>query len=220
MGAIMKKHALTATPDQLGFDDLLADTDRVNEQAAFDRRYGHLPSTMEDAVPYFRAMLEKHHAAMLAADGPTATALREQAAELALRLNHGEPGILAGPEAPGCKLAILTAAPEGTVPIWGQVGRFQITVGKLLVRIDMDGVFGIGARFCPWMNVSATAVDRSKPFISETGYRSFMGLYAGLAPNMLPDNFAREMLAGYIKKELKGKLVAIDAKYAPSTNPD
>lgn len=41
------------------------------------------------------------------------------------------------------------------------------------VRVRMDGFFGIGAEYLDYMNFSANAVEWNKPFLSETGYRSF-----------------------------------------------
>lgn len=95
-------------------------------------------------------------------------------------------------------LARLTAAEPGTVPLWGQEGEFVIEVTGMRVRIEMDGMFGIGAGFSPWMNFSAHAVDWDKPFLSETGYRSFMGMHAALVPGFTPDAFAREVIAAHV----------------------
>lgn len=190
----MRHKSALMNPAQLGFDSFLAEADTINKAAAFERTHGHLPGTMDEALPFYRDLTQKHHAAMLAADFDTVMALREEASKLALKLNGGEPGILASPDAPGCRLASLTAAPDGTFPLWGQAGRFTIEVNAMRVRIDMDGMFGIGARFMPWMNFSANAVDWDKPFLSETGYRSFMGLHAALVPGLTPDAFAREVI--------------------------
>lgn len=197
------------SPAQLGFDDLLAETDKANERAAFEKQYGHLPGTMEEALPFYRDLIEQHHAAMLAADRAEIFRLRDVAESLALRLNNGKPGILAGPDAPGCMLARLTFAGEGAVPLWGQGGSFIVKVKTMRVRIDMDGLYGIGARSSPWMNFSANAVDRDKPFLSETGYRSFLGISADIVPGMTPDAFAVSVIKEYVRVHLKGRLVAI-----------
>ena len=45
----------------------------------------------------------------------------------------------------------------------------------MLVRIEMDGLFGIGSCFTPRLNFYACVVDRDKPFLSSTGFRSFLG---------------------------------------------
>lgn len=194
---------------QLGFDALLEDAATVNHARAFERSTGHLPGTFPEAVTHYRALLANHHAAMLAADVDETMRLRKEADNLALRLNHGDPGILAGPDAPGCALAHETAAAPGSVPLWGQKGSFIVTVSGARVRVEMEGIFGIGARVAYWPGFSAHAVDHDRPFISPTGYRSFLGIHADAAPGMTPDAFAAKVLAAHVAKELKGRLVAI-----------
>ena len=53
---------------QLGFADLLTEAATTNEQRQLDRATAHLPGTMEEALPFYRRMIDKHHAAMQAAD--------------------------------------------------------------------------------------------------------------------------------------------------------
>lgn len=151
----MARKSLPADPAQFGFDLFLAEAESINKAAAFERTHGHLPGTMEEALPFYRDLIARHHAAMLAAEIEAVVALGEEAAKLACKLNNGEPGILAGPDAPGCVLARESAAPDGTIPLWGQTGSFIITVNTMRVRIDVDGMFGIGARYMPWVNFSA-----------------------------------------------------------------
>lgn len=208
----MRKQA-SSQPDQLGFDALLADAETINRRAALEKEYGHLPSTMEEALPFFVGLIERHHAAMLAADLDAVIRLRAEAQKLALRLNGGEPGILAGQDAPGCVLARMTLAEEGTIPIWGQGGIFMIEAAGMRVRIEMDGLFGIGAPYSPWMNFSANAIDWGRPFLSPTGYRSFLGIHADLMPNMTPDRFAVSVIENYVRVQLKGKPVGIEARF-------
>lgn len=198
---------------QLGFDGLIADAERINRNLQFERETGHLPSRMDEALPFYRLLLKQHHAAMLAADVDQAMALRKEARRLALRLNRGEPGILAGADAPGCVLASDTAAPSGTVPLWGQTGEFAITVAGVQIRIEMEGIFGICAGVAFWPGFAVHCVDCDKPFISETGYRSFLGINAEPVPALTPDVFVTKVLAGYIDRELKGVLVEIDSRY-------
>ena len=206
-GGIMGRQSYN--PSQLGFDALLADADNTNRIAALEKQYGKLPGTMEEAVPYFRGLITRHHAAMLAGDLDQIMKLRDEAERLALRLNNGEPGILAGPDAPGCMLASLTLAEEGAVPLWGQGGTFIVEVRSMRVRIELDGLYGIGASYSPWMNFCAHAVDKDKPFLSETGFRSFLGIHADLVPDLTPDAFVIDVIEGYVDRQLKGKLVAI-----------
>lgn len=203
---------------QLGFDDLFKETDAINEAAALEREFGHLPNSMEEGVPYLQSLIERHHAAMMAGNIDLALRQREEAANLAVRLNKGEPGILAGPDAPGCRLAALTAAPDGVVPLWGQTGSFNIVAAGIRVHIEMDGVFGIGARYMAWPGFSAHVIDLDKPFISETGYRSFLGLSAPILPSLTPDAFATECLEAYVRRDLKGKPVKLDPKWKPQNS--
>ena len=77
-------------------------------------------------------------------------------------------------------------APEGTVPLWGQAGSFTIDVDGMKVRIEQEGMFGIGAGFSFWPAFSAYAVDYAKPFLSETGYRSFLGAQAEVMAGITP----------------------------------
>ena len=204
----MQKH-VTATHGQLGFDALLEDADEVNRRAAVERQCGQLPDTMEEAVAYLRGLIARHHAAMLAADVEAVMQMRDEASNLALRLNDGKPGILAGPDAPGCVLARLTRAEDGTVPLWGQAGSFIISVDGMQVRIQTDGLYDIGMSAMLYTGFSAHAVDRDQPFISQTGYRSFFGIQAEPMPGMTFDGFAAEAIRSHIRQALKGRLIAI-----------
>lgn len=205
------------SPAQLGFDALLAMADSDNRAREFERETGHLPDNYDEAIPYYRDLIERNHAAMLAADAAETARLHDEAHKLAVRLNGGEGGILAHDDAPGYVLARKTAAAPGTVPLWGQTGDFVVTVGamraRLLIRIEMEGVFGIGSGYGFWPGFSAHAVDFDRPFLSETGYRSFLGMCAAPQPGLTPDLFAREVIASYVKRELNGRLVAIAEKY-------
>lgn len=198
---------------QLGFDALLVEAEEANRHAAFVKAHGHLPDSMEEAVPFYRGLIDRHHASMLAADLDGVLALREEAHRLALRLNHGEPGILAGPAAPGCRLAMLTAADPDTVPLWGQVGSFPLDLDGMRIRIEIDGLLGIGASWTGWMSFSAHAIDWHRLFLSPTGYRSFLGLGGALVPGLTPDTYAAAVIAEHVARNLKGRLVEIEAQY-------
>ena len=202
-----------ADAGQLGFDVLLKGADAENRAQRFERETGHLPATMGEALPFYRALIDRHHAAMLSADVNEAMRLREQAHKLALRLNGGAPGILAGPGAPGCVLERETAAAPGAVPLWGQTGEFIIAVHDMRVRVALHGMFGICARTCYWPGFAAHAVDHDRPFLSETGYRSFLGIHAEAQPGLTPDAFVHEVIAVHVEGELKGRLLAIEARY-------
>jgi hypothetical protein len=198
---------------QLGFNSLLDEAETANTTHKLAKELAHLPGSMEEGLPFFRALIERHHAAMLAGLESEAMELREEADRLATKLNNYEPGIIAGEDAPGCVLERLTRAEDGTVPLWGQTGSFEIAHGSMRVQIEMDGIFGVASNVFPWLGFAAHAVEWGKPFLSETGYRSFIGLRGGLQPGMTPDSFAREIIAVHVARELKGKLVSIEPKY-------
>ena len=198
---------------QLGFDVLLLEADHTNHARRMEQKNAHLPATMEDAVPFFWELLDVHHTAMFAGHADETLWYREEAHHLAVRLNGNRPGILADDTSPGNVLARETAAKFGSVPLWGQKGSFVVTVSGMRVRIEMEGVFGLFATSSFWPSFSAHAVDADRPFISETGYRSFLGGRADPVPGLTPDTFAAETIAAHIRQEMKEKLVAIAPLY-------
>ena len=200
--------------NQLSFEAMLCSAEDDNHRRKLDRETGHLPGTMDEALPFFRELLSRHHDRMMAADVEAVMALREEAHRLALRLNGGEPGILAGPDAPGCALARLTAAEDGAVPLWGQCGSFVIEACGMRVRIELEGVFGIGAKFVYWPGFTTHAVDLNAPFLSETGYRSFLGIHADPCAGLGPGEFCARAIEAHVNGALKGRLRTIKKKAA------
>ena len=198
---------------QLGFDDLLASAEADNEVRKFERATAHLPGSMEEAMPFYRNLIERHHAAMLAADVDEAMRLREEAHDLARKLNDGEPGIIAHDDAPGCVLERETAAAPGKVPLWGQAGSFEIAASGMRVRIEMEGVFGIASGFYFWPGFSANAVELDRPFLSGTGYRSFLGILADPQAGLTPEVFTAKVIAAFVENGLKGRLEDIAPRY-------
>lgn len=195
-----------SNPGQLAFDALLAETATINRARAEEAAHAYLPGTMDAALPYYRSLIEAHHAAMFAGDVGEVSRLRGEAHDLAYKLNGFEPGILAHEDAPGYVLDRLTRADEGAVPLWGQSGSFEIRCKAMRVRIDMEGLFGIGASHMTWLGFAAHAVEKAKPFLSETGYRSFLGVGGTLAPGHTPDTFVAGIVGAYVERELKGRL--------------
>lgn len=200
-------------PSQLGFDSLLSAGDTQNEARRQEREHAHLPGSMEEALPLFRTLIERHHAAMLAGNGNIVQSLRDEAHALAFKLNNYEPGILATEDSPGRVLGRLTRAPDGVLPLWGQVGSFIIECRAMRARIEMEGLFGIGAGSMTWLGFSAHAVDRDRPFLSETGYRSFLGVGGALAPGHTPESFCGAIVEAYVARQLKGHLREIEPEY-------
>jgi len=209
---------MTSDQQQLGFESLLSASDADNEKRRQEKECAHLPGTMEEALPFYRALIEQHHAAMVAGDFASVQRIRGEAHDLALKLNNYEPGILADDDAPGCVLARETRAADGAVPLWGQSGSFVLVHGAMRVRIELEGLFGIGSSFMAWPGFSAHAVDWGKPFLSETGYRSFLGLGGALEPGHTPESFCAAIIEAHVARALKGKLRMIEPQYrrAPS----
>jgi hypothetical protein len=182
------------------------------EQAAQAQKHAalaHLPGTMDEAIPYYLALIDRHHAAMLAGELDTVTRLRREAHDLAYKLNGFSTGILAHDDAPGCVLDRSTRAEQGKVPLWGQSGSFEVQYKAMRVLVEMNGLFSIGASHVSWLSFAAHAVEKKKPFLSETGYRSFLGTGGGLSPGYTPDQFATGIIAAYVEHELKGRLKRI-----------
>ncbi len=202
-----------ASRQQLGFDDLLQVAAHDNAARKLDRQTAHLPGGMDEAIPFFRELIAKHHAAMLAADVAEVMRLREEAHLLAVKLNGGNAGICAHPDAPAYVLARATQAEPGSVPLWGQTAMFEVAVAGAAVRIEMDGIFGIGGSTCFWLGFSAHAVDWQRPFISETGYRSFLGMGADPVPGLIPAAYVEQCIMAHVGRELRGRLVVIEPRY-------
>jgi hypothetical protein len=98
-------------------------------------------------------------------------ATRKEAGLLATYLNGGTRlGIKGGPKSPCSVLERLTTAPTGTVPRWGQAGTFDITLNGCRIRVEVGGLYDTCIP-----QFSTHAVEYDKPFISQTGYRRFIG---------------------------------------------
>lgn len=205
---------MTQHPDQLGFDALLQDADINNANQAFERETSHLPSGWADALEYHRKQIADHHAKMLAGGLEAAIAIRKEAHLLAQKLNGGAPGILASKDAPGCKLDVQASATPGDIPHWGQSGVFDIEAAGLHARVDMGSMFGIGATAMPYLGFSVRAVDPNRPFLSETGYRSFLGCTVPAECGMTTEGFVRRILESFVTRDLRGKLLRVDPKWS------
>lgn len=193
-----------SSPEQIGFLE-------VFDQHAQQLATAHLPSDIEHGVTAFRAMLGQFHGALMLGDLTRAEQVYDEAYRLAVKLNGGSSfGVIADDQAPGCVLARETAAAPGEIPLWGQVGDFMVSVRGVRVQIAFGGIFGIGLML---PSFSASAVDWTQPFISETGYRSFLGLRAPPDPGMTTAGWVTAILDAHIRSEMKGRLVPIQPRY-------
>ncbi|WPZ34531.1 hypothetical protein T8K17_00015 [Thalassobaculum sp. OXR-137] len=208
----MNQHSPKAS-GQLGFDMFLNEAEAANAALRLARETEHLPGDYADAIPFYQSLIERHNAAMLADDEATVMHLRKEACNLARKLNGGEPGILADENAPGYVIARETAAPAGSVPLWGQTGTVVVDVEGMQVRVELDGMFGIGSTAMFWPGFATRAVDFEAPFLSDTGYRSFLGVAADPMPGITPEGFVSAVIGAYVRRELAGKLKEIDPRY-------
>lgn len=199
--------------DQLGFDALLAEAETDNRQRQFEQDTAHLPNTWAEAVIHHQKQMAAHHAAMLECDFETALDIREDTHLLARKLNKGDLGILASDDAPGCRLEIECAAEPSTVPLWGQSGCFELDSCGMRVRVEMEGMFGIGATAMTYLGFAVHAVDFDAPFLSSTGYRSFLGVAVEPKRGMTVDGFVRRVIEVCVAQELNGWLEAISPRF-------
>ena len=207
---------MTKHPDQLGFDGLLNEAEAANDARRFEKTAGHLPDTLDEAISYHRAQIADHHAAMLACDFDTAMRIRDEAHLLARKLNGGNPGILATEDSPGSMLGRSCAAEPGAVPLWGQDGAFEIEAAGMALRVSMGGMFSICAGVTEWLGFEVRAVDPSKPFLSETGYRSFLGVSVAAETGMNVEGFVRRVIEVYVTDVLNGRLRRVSKEYRGS----
>ncbi|EKS35369.1 hypothetical protein [Afipia clevelandensis] len=186
--------------NQLGFDMLLAHADQQNRDRAWMRETRHLPDHIDEGVALYRSMIEQHHQAMMDGNIDIVMGIREEARLLARRLNNGEIGYLAE-GAPGMALEAETKATDGAVPLWGQTGSFVIDVDGMRVRIEMGGILSLASSVSFWPGFSANIVDLDKPFFSETGYQSFIGLQAAEEAGLTPDAFTAKVIASCVEEK-------------------
>lgn len=139
--------------------------------------------------------------------------MRDEAYELAVKLNGNSCGIIA-PDGAGTWLDQQTEAAEGEHPIWGQKGEFEAQIGSVRFRAAIDGIFQINIRSELFgHHFGVRAVDKSQPFISDTGFRSFMGCHMEPEPGFTPDMFVCRIVNAYIQQDLKGKLTQVSEQF-------
>lgn len=180
--------------------------DAFDQQVA-EAASSHLPSDMQGGIAHYRELIDQFNAAMFAGDRLALEGIYDEAEKLAIKLNGGTAfGVIGGEDAPGCVLARETAAEMNTVPLWGQEGDFRIVVGDIPVRIEFDGMLGLSG-ITP--SFAAYAVDHGQPFISSTGFRSFMHCHTWPAPGMSTAEYAHNAIRAYAEKDLKWVLFQV-----------
>jgi hypothetical protein len=175
----------------------------ANRKAEIDAKTAHLPGDWPTALEFYRNLTLSFNDAMLAGDVPETERLYNEAHDLAVKLNGGDGGIVAHADAPAYVLMRETAAPKGTVPLWGQEGNFYIRHRGVLIRIEWHGMLYMSCG-----GFAAHAVKKDKPFISDTGYRSFLG-HGGMPKSGTVLDYVSSIIEDHICNHLKGRLETI-----------
>lgn len=186
-------------------------------EAEFDAKTAHMPSSIEEAIPYYRTIIDRYNAAILAGQPLQAAMIEQEAEDLAIRLNGGTRcGIKGDRETAVCYvLERAAAAKPGEIPLWGETGNFTLEVDACPVHIAFEGLYGICIP-----QFAAHAVQYDRPFISETGFRSFMAHgFDCTGGGITVDLYVRTVIEEYIARELKGKLRRIDDRYRKREEP-
>lgn len=123
----------------------------------------------ERAIGIARRIVERKNAAVVAGDVNGARKCDRNYDRLISALNGGTLfGSQAGPDSVGVQLNECIAAPDGTVPMWGQSGRFFIRVNGMASVVTYDAYWCMSG----FEHFEFHACEFNRPYISETGYRS------------------------------------------------
>lgn len=158
-----------------------------------------------------KALVERHHDAVLAGDVAELDATHEAYKALVYVLN-GQTlfGCMADESSAGRVLARAVAATPGHVPGWGRAGEFLLEVDGMRMRVKVEQ--GLGNHH----SIDLHAVDLDKPFLSGTGYRSH-GVTATSHLGETVDQAVRRTVLALMEGEGKPKAIAADASVR--TNP-
>jgi len=148
--------------------------DRLEAERAVYRRA--LPADREGYITLYSMLLADYHRAAVADDMDeqrrVANQLHAMADELFDRTHDGGDPFQSRGQGHYCWydaarwLARQTAAADWQEPMFGQMGRIEIDIDGCRVDFRYEGIFAI-------CGGSGRPMDDCKPFISETGYRSF-----------------------------------------------
>ena len=178
------------------------------------QRTAHFPAATDAAacVSFHAAIIDRYDAAMMKADTAAAVAVID---DCDLFFSHvyaayeDQKGVCYA-DVKG-QLSKASRAPDGTVPKWGQEGSFTITVASVLVRVEIEHLCGLGMfgeNLLPHFSIHI--VDKEKPFLSHTGYRSFFCTLHDTEPGVTVADAIGRILREYVQREMKGKLERYD----------
>lgn len=145
-----------------------------------------------------RGAQAQFHAAMLAGDDATARAAAELLDAISYRLNGDTRFGCATEEGGATRLGRALREPDGVAPGWCAEGRFVVEHPRMRVLVTVRPAFGW------WMHhAEYRVIDRDRPFLSETGYRSdfWQQPYAGLTPAQVAEQRIASLVAergGYV----------------------
>lgn len=145
----------------------------------------HLPDTVADLVPLYRAAIVRFDAAVHARDFEATEAARGEAHDVVERA-HSLPRFSEGRTVSGYRYCFydvarifdrLTRATPGEVPLFGQSADFVASLSTTRIRFQMHGLagdIGMSAYAGRAWGFCIRAVEWNRPFFSDTGYRSFL----------------------------------------------
>ena len=145
--------------------------------ATDDESLDALPDGEETLVALARVHLGTYNHAVLQGDLRRAKSCGERIQTIARKM-HGRPNTfgIASKKGGLGRLSQRLRAPDGTVPLHGQPGRFVIETAHCRVLVVMDTLAGAAAT-----SMHLHAVDLDRPFLSETGFHAFYSS-TGFAP--------------------------------------
>jgi N6-adenosine-specific RNA methylase IME4 len=163
----------------------------LREEKAERDALAELPAELEALIADYRATLERRHAAVMACDAPAVEHETRRLDLLQSRANGGTHFGMGTDESPAEQLRRAAAAAIGEVPMWGQRGMF---------RLEIDGMPHIVSHD-EGMDLDVHAEDRTKPFLSETGYQS-LACGVGDPDEVALGHTVAEQARAYIREEI------------------
>lgn len=178
-------------------------------QLGFDLSPPVLPSRPDAVcIDLGREALRRYDDALRRLAHDEADASAQELDELATEMHGGTIFGRAVDDGGAVRLWRALAAPDGTPPLWGQPGWLRVAVaGGVPVDVRFYGLE-------LFRGFDAYAVDAARPFISPTGYRSFISAFGYRPPDHLcaggPVKAALAIMDAHVTEELKGQLVCLD----------
>lgn len=155
-----------------------------------------LPDTDEELIDRCRELLVEYDATIRAADRGYAEDIAEMIEQACIKLNGGDTfGSALEPNGGHYRMKHAMMAPYQSVPMWGQPGVFTIEAHGIPARIRYSGLFGVSHH-----GFDVTAVEWDKPFLSPTGYRSFLDTYwkHRLDPGNTPEDYVKTIVETFM----------------------